>query len=59
MLSNRTEIIIIKLCQYAPLPMNEQRQEAYLNLIQSLWNCPSGEESGFLRVVEGKETCRE
>ncbi|KOP26270.1 hypothetical protein AMR41_11260, partial [Hapalosiphon sp. MRB220] len=34
--------------QHAPLPMNEQRQQAYLNLIQSLLNCPSGEESEIL-----------
>ncbi|WP_155960359.1 hypothetical protein [Fischerella sp. PCC 9605] len=46
--------------------MNEQRQQAYLNLIQSLLNCPEGEESeilaanqdlidaGFLRVLKGE-----
>ncbi|MBD2299737.1 CHAT domain-containing tetratricopeptide repeat protein [Nostoc sp. FACHB-190] len=28
--------------------MNEQRQQAYLNLIQTLLNCPSGEEPGIL-----------
>jgi tetratricopeptide (TPR) repeat protein len=44
--------------------MNEQRQQAYFNLIQSLLNCPSGEESeilaanqelldtGFLQTIE-------
>jgi|GEM_PF-310125 len=30
--------------------MNEQRQEAYLNLIQSLLSCPSGEESQILNA---------
>ncbi|MEB3178657.1 MAG: hypothetical protein VKL59_06475, partial [Nostocaceae cyanobacterium] len=30
--------------------MNEQRQEAYVNLIQSLLNCPSGEKAEILRA---------
>ena len=30
--------------------MNEARRQAYLNLIQSLLNCPSGEESQILQA---------
>ena len=30
--------------------INKQRQDAYLNLIQSLLNCPSGEESQILKA---------
>jgi len=30
--------------------MNEARRQAYLNLIQSLLNCPSGEESQILEA---------
>ncbi len=31
-----------------PLPMNEQRQQAYLNFIRSLLNSPNGEEAEIL-----------
>jgi hypothetical protein len=30
--------------------MNETRRQAYLNLIESLLNCPSGEESQILQA---------
>ena len=30
--------------------MNEVRRQAYLNLIQSLLNCPSGEENQILQA---------
>jgi hypothetical protein len=30
--------------------MNEQRQQAYLNLIEKLLNCPSGEEAEILEA---------
>ncbi|WP_336231539.1 hypothetical protein [Scytonema sp. PRP1] len=30
--------------------MNEQRQQAYLNLIERLLNCPSGEEPEVLQA---------
>ena len=30
--------------------MNEQRQQAYLNLIERLLNCPSGEEPEVLEA---------
>lgn len=33
-------------------PMNEQRLQAYLNLIEALLSCPSGEELGLLRSHE-------
>ena len=34
--------------RFTPLPMNEQRQQTYLNLIHSLLDAPSGEESKIL-----------